>query len=249
VIQLKTKEQLEKMRHAGKIAGSALALAGEKIAVGTSTAEIDSAVREFIEKHGAKPSFLGYGGFPASCCISINDEVIHGIPSSSRIISDGDVVKVDVGAYFGGYHGDCANTFIAGNPTDAGLRIQQAVRDSFYAGIAQFFEGLRLGDIGSAIEKATTAQGFSVVRQYIGHGIGKKLHEAPEVPNFGTAGRGARLTVGMTLAIEPMITAGSSDVKVLADDWTVVTVDGSLSAHYEHTVALTENGVEILTKI
>jgi len=249
MVYLKTKDQIEKMRKAGIIAGSALMLAGEKITVGVSTATIDTALRQYIESKGATPSFLGYGGFPASCCISINDEVIHGIPSANRIIEDGDVVKVDVGAYIGGYHGDCANTFIAGTPTQAGLKIQQTVKESFYAGISKFSEGLRLGDIGATIEATVISQGFSVVKQYIGHGIGKKLHEAPEVPNFGTAGRGSRLAVGMTLAIEPMITAGSGEVKVLKDDWTVVTVDGSLAAHYEHTVALTENGVEILTKI
>jgi len=247
MIQIKSAEQIEKMRAAGRITAQALKLAGENVKVGISTAEIDTIVREYIQKNGATPSFLGYGGFPASCCISINSEVIHGIPSPSRVIACGDVVKIDIGAYLDGYHGDCADTFIAGIASEEKLKLVETVRAAFWTGVEQLKLGNRMGDVSAAIQATVESAEFDVVKKFIGHGIGANLHEEPEVPNYGTVGRGTRLAVGMTLAIEPMIAAGSADVRVLEDDWTVVTVDGSLAAHFEHTVVLTENGVEILT--
>jgi len=247
MIEIKSVAQIEKMRVAGRIAAQALKLAGERVRVGTTTAEVDKVVREYIQENGAIPSFLGYGGFPASCCISINSEVIHGIPSQNRVIACGDVVKIDIGAYLDGYHGDCADTFIAGVISEEKLKLVETARAAFWAGVEQLKVGNRMGDVGAAIQAIVESAGFDVVKKFIGHGIGANLHEEPEVPNYGTPGRGTRLAVGMTLAIEPMIAAGSADVRVLEDDWTVVTVDGSLAAHFEHTVALTENGVEILT--
>ena len=249
MIQLKTEAQIREMKLAGRITGEALALAGEHIKPGVTTKYIDDIVRNHIERCGAKPSFLGYGGFPGSACISINNEVIHGIPSKSRIIQDGDIVKVDVGAYIHGYHGDSANTFACGNISDEAKRLIEATKESFYRGVANAMVGKRLGDIGSAVEEYNKSCGFSVVREFVGHGIGRELHEDPNVPKYGTAGRGIRLLKGMTLAIEPMVCEKESKVRVLSDKWTVVTCDGGLSAHYEHTVAITEEGPILLTKI
>jgi len=214
-----------------------------------TTKYIDDIVRNHIEKCGARPSFLGYGGFPGSACISINDEVIHGIPSKSRVIKDGDIVKVDVGAFYHGYHGGSANTFACGNISEEAKRLIQATKESFYRGVANAVVGKRLGDVGSAVEEYNKSCGFSVVREFVGHGIGRDLHEDPNVPNYGTPGRGIRLLKGMTLAIEPMVCEKESKVKVLSDNWTVVTCDGGLSAHYEHTIAITEEGPILLTKI
>ena len=249
MIQLKTEAQIVEMKLAGRITGEALALAGEHIKPGVSTKLIDDIVRNHIEKCGAKPSFLGYGGFPGSACISINDEVIHGIPSKKRIIQDGDIVKVDVGAFIHGYHGDSANTFACGNISAEAKKLIEATKESFFRGVANAVIGKRLGDIGSAVEEYNKSCGFSVVREFVGHGIGRDLHEDPNVPNYGTPGRGVRLLKGMTLAIEPMVCEKDAKVKVLPDKWTVVTCDGGLSAHYEHTVVITEEGPILLTKI
>jgi methionyl aminopeptidase len=249
MIQLKSSSQIEAMKIAGRITGEALALAGEKVKPGVTTKQLDDIVRSHIEKCGAKPSFLGYGGFPGSACISINQEVIHGIPSSKRVLQDGDIVKIDVGAFIGGYHGDSANTFEVGNVSTEAKRLIEATKKSFYDGVANAVAGKRLGDIGSAVESCVQEYGFSVVRDFVGHGIGRDLHEMPNVPNYGRAGHGLRLMNGMTLAVEPMVCIGSPNVKVLSDKWTVVTCDSSLSAHYEHTIAITPEGVLLLTKI
>ncbi len=249
MIVIKTPEQIKLMRIAGRITGEALMLGGEMVREGVSTKQIDERIRHHIEKCGAKPSFLGYGGFPASACISVNDQVIHGIPSSHVILKEGDIVKIDVGAFIGGYHGDSANTFAVGKISDVAQKLIEVTKKSFELGVAAITENGRLGDIGAAIDGHVVANGFSTVKKYVGHGIGREVHEDPNVPNFGTAGRGARLCRGMVIAIEPMVNAGGPEVKELNDGWTVVTRDGSLSAHYEHTVAITENGPELLTKI
>ncbi len=249
MIQLKNAAQIELMKVAGRITGEALAVAEELVRPGISTYEIDRAIRSHIEKSGAKPSFLGYGGFPGSACISINDEVIHGIPSKKRILQEGDIVKVDVGAFINGYHGDAARTFPVGKISEEAARLIEVTKESFYLGITQATVGARIGDIGAAVEACAKKNGYSVVRRYVGHGIGRELHESPEVPNFGTAGRGSRIYAGMVIAVEPMINAGGYDVKELSDGWTVKTADGSLSAHYENTVAITDEGVILLTDI
>ena len=249
MIVIKTPEQIKLMRIAGRITGEALMLGGEMVREGVSTKQIDERIRHHIEKCGARPSFLGYGGFPASACISVNDQVIHGIPSSKVILKEGDIVKIDVGAFIGGYHGDSANTFAVGKISDTAQKLIDVTKHSFELGVAAITENGRLGDIGAAIDGYVVANGFSTVKKYVGHGVGRELHEDPNVPNFGTAGRGARLCKGMVIAIEPMVNVGSPEVKELSDGWTVKTRDGSLSAHYEHTVASTENGPELLTKI
>lgn len=249
MIQLKNAEQIKAMSEAGRITGEALLRARDAVRDGISTWELDRIVRESIERAGAKPSFLGYGGFPASACISINDEVIHGIPSKRRFLQEGDIVKIDVGAFYKGFHGDSARTIAVGRVSREAEQLIQVTRDSFFAGLEQFRVGNRLGDVGSAIDGVVVANGFSTVKQYIGHGIGRELHESPDVPNYGTPGRGTRLCVGMVLAIEPMVNVGKEAVKVLEDGWTVKTVDRSLSAHYENTVALTGDGIINLTGI
>jgi len=237
------------MKQAGRITGEALALAGESIREGVTTKHIDDVIRTYIEKCGAKPSFLGYGGFPASACISVNDQVIHGIPSKDVVLKDGDIVKVDVGAFYRGFHGDSANTFAVGNISAEAKQLIDATKQSFWQGVEAITPGGRIGDVGHAIESYVKQFGYSVVRRYVGHGIGHDLHESPEVPNYGTPGRGPRLSTGMVIAIEPMVNIGSPDVLELSDGWTVLTADRSLSAHYEHTVAITDNGVEILTLV
>lgn len=250
MIIVKTPEQIKLMRIAGRITGEALLLGGEMVKPGVSTKQIDDKIRHYIEKCGAKPSFLGYGGFPGSACISINQEIIHGIPSSHRIIEEGDIVKIDVGAYIHDFHGDSANTFPCGNVSEEAKKLIAVTKRSWELGAeAAGKEGARIGDIGAAVDGYVVANGFSTVKKYVGHGVGEDLHEDPNVPNFGTAGRGARLCRGMVIAIEPMVNVGRPEVKELADNWTVVTKDGSLSAHYEHTIALTADGVEVLTKV
>ena len=249
MIQLKNADQIKIMKEAGRITGEALLVARDHVRPGISTYELDRYVREHIEKSGAKPSFLGYGGFPASACISINDEVIHGIPSKSRILQEGDIVKIDVGAFYKGFHGDSARTIAVGRVSDEAQKLIEVTRASFYAGVDQFKVGNRLGDIGAAIDNLVVKNGFSTVKRYIGHGIGHELHESPDVPNYGTPGRGTRLCAGMVLAIEPMVNIGSETVRELSDGWTVKTADGSLSAHYENTVALTGDGIINLTLI
>ena len=247
MITIKNSRELALMREACIISARALKLAGEAIEPGVTTGEIDTLVRKYIESQGAKPSFLGYGGFPGSACISINETVIHGIPDN-RVIKAGDIVSIDVGAYLNGFHGDNAATFAAGDVSPEAKALMDATRESLYEGIAQAQAGNRVGDIGAAVQRYVEVRGYSVVRQFVGHGVGTDLHEDPSVPNFGTPGRGPRLLPGMTLAIEPMINAGSPDVKILGDGWTTVTTDGKLSAHFEHTVAITPDGPVILTK-
>lgn len=249
MIQLKNSAQISAMAEAGRITGEALLVAREHVREGISTKELDTVIREYIEKCGAKPSFLGYGGFPGSACISINDEVIHGIPSKNRILREGDIVKVDVGAFYKGFHGDSARTIPVGNVSEEALKLIEVTRNSFFEGVAAVKAGNRMGDVGSSIQSCVERAGFSVVRQYIGHGIGRDLHESPDVPNFGTAGRGVRLCAGMAIAIEPMVNVGSESVYVLPDGWTVKTKDTSLSAHYENTVVLTSEGVLITTLV
>ena len=249
MIQLKNSAQISAMKEAGRITGEALLIAREHVREGVSTYELDKLIREHIERSGARPSFLGYAGFPASACISINDEVIHGIPSNKRILQEGDLVKIDVGAFYKGYHGDSAITIPVGRVSDEAARLIEVTRRSFFAGVKQMKIGNRLGDVGSAIQECVEKAGFSVVRRYIGHGIGKELHEQPDVPNYGTAGRGTRLCAGMVLAIEPMVNVGTEKVLEMPDGWTVKTEDASLSAHYENTVALTSEGVVITTLI
>ena len=249
MIHIKNTEDIKLMKIAGRITGEALSLGGEAVKEGVSTKHIDDIICHHIEKCGAKPSFLGYGGFPASACISINDEVIHGIPSKDRIIKDGDIVKIDVGACYQGFNGDSANTFVCGNASEDAKKLIEATKEAFYKGVSFARAGCRIGDIGSAIDYHVRSYGYSVVRKYIGHGVGRELHEDPEVPNFGTAGRGVRLYPGMTIAIEPMVNIGSYGVKEMPDGWCVKTSDGSLSAHYEHTVLITDGEPILLTKV
>jgi len=249
MIQLKNAEQIAMMKEAGRITGEALLLAGEAVKEGVSTKHLDDIIRHHIEKCGARPSFLGYAGFPGSACISINNEVIHGIPRADKILHEGDIVKIDVGAFYKGYHGDSANTFAVGKISEEAAKLIETTKQSFFKGVEAIKPGARLGDIGAAIDGHVKNFGYSVVRKYVGHGIGRELHEAPDVPNYGTPGRGVRLYSGMTIAIEPMVNAGGCEVSELDDKWTVVTKDGSLSAHYEHTIAITGDGVIILTQV
>ena len=249
MIHLKNSAQIAAMKDAGRITGEALLVARDMVRPGVSTKEIDTAIRRYIEKCGATPAFLGYGGFPASACISINDEVIHGIPSADRILKEGDIVKIDTGATYHGYVGDSARTIPVGKVSEEAERLIRATRDSFWAGIDALKIGNRLGDVGSAIDTLVRNNGFSTVKRYVGHGIGTDMHESPDVPNFGTPGRGVRLCAGMTLAIEPMVNVGTCEVMEMPDGWTVKTLDKKLSAHYENTVALTSEGVLILTEV
>ena len=248
MINVKSKSELEKMRKAGIITGNALHYGGQSIKIGMSTYELDKIIHDYIVKNGAKPSFLGYGGFPGSACISINNQVIHGIPSKKTIIHDGDVVSIDVGAYIDGFHGDSAYTFPVGNVSKETLKLLEVTKESLYKGIEQAIVGNRIGDVSHAVEEHVSSYGYGIVRQYVGHGVGRNLHESPEVPNFGRAGHGPRLVAGMTIAIEPMINAVGDEVKVLPDGWTVLTKSGSASAHFEHTVAVTPDGPVLLTK-
>ena len=249
MIHLKNSAQITAMKDAGRITGEALLVARDMVRPGVSTFEIDQAIRRYIEKCGAVPAFLGYGGFPGSACISINDEVIHGIPSKNRILKEGDIVKIDTGATYKGYVGDSARTIPVGEVSVEAKKLIEVTRNSFWKGIEALQIGNRLGDVGHAIDSLVVENGFSTVRRYVGHGIGTNLHESPDVPNFGTPGRGTRLCAGMTLAIEPMVNVGTFEVKEMPDGWTVKTLDGSLSAHYENTVALTSDGVIVLTEV
>ncbi|MDR2909686.1 MAG: type I methionyl aminopeptidase [Oscillospiraceae bacterium] len=247
MIVLKTRSELDLMRIAGRISAQALEVGGEMVRPGVTTAQINSAIHRFILSQDAIPSFLGYGGFPASACVSLNAEVIHGIPGS-RVVQEGDIVSIDVGAVYKGFHGDNAATFPAGKISDEARRLLDATRESLERAVAAAVPGGRIGDVSFAVQSFVEPLGFGVVRKFVGHGIGREMHEAPEVPNYGTPGKGPRLAAGMTIAIEPMINAAGGDVKILPDGWTVLTVDGSLSAHFEHTVAVTENGPVVLTK-
>lgn len=243
----KTSKEIMLMREAGRITGNALKVAGRAIEPGITTKELDDVIRRYIEGEGAKPSFLGLYGFKGSACISINNQVIHGIPSKDVVIRSGDIVSVDVGAFINGFHGDSAYTFACGDITPDAQRLLDATRESLYVGIKQAVKGNRIGDIGHAIQEYVEARGYSVVREYTGHGVGASVHEDPNVPNFGTPHRGYRLEEGMVIAIEPMINAGTPHIRQLSDGWTVVTADGALSAHFEHTVAITADGPVILT--
>ena len=246
MITLKSPHEIELMRRAGKITAAARALAGEMVRPGVTTQEIDSAVEHFIRKQGAVPSFLHYNGYPASACISVNDEVIHGIPGK-RVLQEGDIVSVDVGAYIGGFHGDCAATFPCGHVSPEAQDLMDVTRQSFFEGIRFAKEGCRLQDISAAIQAYVESHGYSVVREYVGHGVGAQMHEPPEIPNYGHPGRGPRLLRGMTLAIEPMVNAGSPAIRVLPDGWTVKTLDGKWAGHYENTILITDGEPEILT--
>lgn len=247
MIQLKNKSELDRMRKACQISAQALQVAGENLRAGMTTLELDRILHRFILSQGAKPSFLGYGGFPGTACISVNNEVIHGIPSSDRVLKEGDIVSVDVGAYCDGFHGDNAATFAIGEISPETERLLDVTRQSLYLGIEAAKAGNRVGDIGAAVQGLVEKNGFAVVRQYVGHGVGHNLHEDPEIPNFGRAGHGIRLIPGMTIAIEPMVNANGEGVRVLDNDWTVVTKSSSMSAHFEHTITITEQGPVILT--
>ena len=249
MVVLKTSRELGIMKEACRISAGALQTVGKAVEPGVTTAELDALAEKYIRSQGGVPNFKNYHGYPATACISVNNEVIHGIPSAKRVLKAGDIVSVDLGAMINGYHGDNAATFACGDVSAEAKRLMQVTKDALYEGIKAATAGSRIGDIGCAVQRTVEAAGFSVVRQYVGHGIGTQLHEAPEVPNFGTAGRGIRLLPGMTLAIEPMVNAGGYDVKVLPDGWTVLTKDGSLSAHFEHTVVITPDGPKIMTVI
>ena len=252
MINIKSEREIEIMRKAAKIAANALKTAGEIIIPGISTKKLDAHIKKYIESHGAVPSFLGYNGFPASACISINDEVIHGIPRDDKIISEGDIVKIDAGAKYNGYHGDCANTFYCGDYSNIKPDVKKLIevtKQSFFEGIKFASEGYRIGDIGGAVQNYVEANGFSIVREFIGHGVGKNLHEKPDVPHYVEDGKskGPRLYENMIIAVEPMVNIGKYNVKIQNDKWTVKTLDGTLSAHYENTVIIKKDGCEILT--
>lgn len=249
MIVLKTGRELKIMKEACRISAGALQLVGRAVEPGVTTAELDRIAEEYIRSEGAVPNFKNYDGYPATACISVNNEVIHGIPTEKRKIKQGDIVSVDLGAMFEGYHGDNAATFACGDISDEAKRLMDATKESLYEGIKAARAGGRIGDIGYAVQSYVEARGYSVVRQFVGHGVGTHLHEAPEVPNFGIPGRGIRLLPGMTIAIEPMVNIGKPDVKVMPDGWTVLTKDGSLSAHFEHTVAVTSDGPQIMTVV
>ena len=246
MITLKSSHEIDLMRRSGKITAAARALAGEMVKPGVTTQEINDAVERFIRKQGAVPSFLHYNGYPASVCISVNDEIIHGIPGK-RVLQEGDIVSVDVGAYIGGFHGDCAATFPCGTVAPEAQRLIDVTRQSFFEGIRFAREGQRLQDISAAVQTYVEQNGFSVVREYVGHGVGAKMHESPEIPNYGRPGHGPRLLRGMTLAIEPMVNAGAAAITQLSDGWTVKTADGKWAAHYENTILITDGAPEILT--
>ena len=246
MIKIKSPREISLMRQAGKITAAARNLAGKMVTAGTTTQEIDKAVHDFIISQGAIPTFLGYSGYPASICISVNDELIHGIPGN-RVLRDGDVVSIDVGASKDGYVGDCAATYIVGGGTEEDKRLVEVTRQSFFEGMKYAREGYRVSDISHAIQSYVEENGFSVVREYVGHGVGSEMHESPEVPNYGKPGRGPRLVRGMTIAVEPMVNQGAAAIKVLPDGWTVVSADGKKTAHYENTILITSGDPEILT--
>lgn len=249
MIVLKTGRELKIMKEACSISAGALEVSGKAVEPGVTTAEIDRLAEEYIRRRGGEPNFKNYEGYPATACISINNEVIHGIPSEKRKLRAGDIVSIDLGAKFDGYHGDNAATFACGDVSPEAKRLMDTTRESLYEGIRAACAGGRIGDIGHAVQSYVEARGYSVVRQFVGHGVGTHLHEAPEVPNFGIPGRGIRLMPGMTIAIEPMVNAGGYDVKVQPDGWTVLTKDGSLSAHFEHTIVITADGPKIMTVV
>jgi methionyl aminopeptidase len=246
MIILKSSHEIDLMRRAGKITAAARALAGEMVRPGVTTQSINDEVERFIRKQGAVPSFLHYNGFPASVCISVNDEIIHGIPGK-RALHEGDIVSIDVGAYIGGFHGDCAATFPCGRVSPEAQRLIDVTRQSFFEGIRYARQGQRLQDISAAVQACAEGNGFSIVREYVGHGVGSKMHEPPEIPNYGRPGHGPRLLRGMTLAVEPMVNAGAASIVQMDDGWTVRTADGKMAAHYENTILITDGEPEILT--
>lgn len=248
MIILKSSNEIETMKKAGKIVAEVHEKLREAIQPGITTGELDRIAEEYIKKSGSKPAFKGYNGFPASICTSINEEVVHGIPGS-RTLLEGDIISIDIGAIVDGYYGDAAKTHSVGETTQEEQKLIQVTKQSFYEGIKFAKEGYRLSDISNAIQNYVESNGFSVVRDYVGHGIGQNMHEDPQIPNFGKPGKGPRLRAGMILAIEPMVNIGSYHVKTLEDNWTVVTIDGKASAHYENTIAITKDGPEILTKL
>ncbi len=248
MILIKSDSEIELMYESGQITGGALALAEESIRPGMTTGELDSLIEKYIRSHGARPSFKNYNGFPASACISVNEVIVHGIPGD-RVLKDGDIVSVDVGSYYKGYHSDAARTFAVGNVTEEAKKLIEVTKQSFFEGIKAAYPGMRIGDIGSRVQAYAESFGYGVVRDMVGHGIGRALHEAPDVPNFGKEGRGIRLLEGMCIAVEPMINEGTYELKTLSDGWTTVTLDGKLSAHYENTLAITKDGPRILTLI
>ena len=248
MVSIKSSTDLAKMREAGQIAGRALKLAGESIKAGMTTKALDKIIHDFIVGCGAIPSFLNYGGFPGSACISINNEVIHGIPSHKKRIAEGDIVSVDVGAFYNGFHGDTCATFAVGKISEEAKELLKVTEESLYEGIRAAQVGARLGDVGHAVEEYCSSRGYGIVRNYCGHGIGRDLHESPEVPNYGKEGHGQRLVAGMTFCIEPMINQKGDGIKVLRDGWTVITESGSLSAHFEHAIVVTPSGPVILTQ-
>lgn len=248
MISLKSAEEMEKMRRAGKIVGLVLQEMGKRAVPGISTGELDKIAEEIIRSHGATPTFKGYHGFPASICASVNEEVVHGIPGK-RILKEGDIIGIDVGATLDGFVGDAARTFAIGKVSDADLRLMKITREALEKGISKAVVGGFIGDIGAAVQSHVEAAGFSIVRDFVGHGVGRNLHEQPQIPNYGEVGKGPKIRAGMTLAIEPMVDAGTHEVKLLSDDWTVVTKDGGKSAHFENTIAVTDKGPEILTTV
>ena len=247
MISIKSSKQIDKMRESCKLTKELFLILEDKIKPGITTKELDTIAYEFCKKHGATPNFLNYNGYPATICASVNDEVVHGIPSHKTVLRDGDIISIDMGCILDGWHSDAARTFGVGKITDEAQKLIDDTKQSFFEGISVLKHGVKLGDVSHTIQTFLEERGYGVVRDLVGHGIGRELHESPEVPNFGTAGRGVRLAAGMTLAIEPMVTAGNYRVGVLDDDWTVVTADGSLAAHYENTVVITRDGCEILT--
>lgn len=249
MVVLKNNKEIQNMSEACKISAQALKVAADYMKPGISTKEIDNAIHKYIVSMGAKPSFLGYGGFPASACISVNNEVIHGIPSKKTILKAGDVVSVDVGAFYNGFHGDNAYTYAVGEISEDAQKLLRVTEECLYKAVEMAKIGNRIGDISHAVQSHAESFGYGVVKKFVGHGVGKNLHEDPEVPNYGTPGRGLRLAAGMTLAIEPMINLVGEDVRVLSDGWTTVTISNSISAHFEHSIVVTSDGPKILTKV
>ena len=247
MISIKSSKQIEKMRESCKLTKELFLILEDKIKPGISTKELDTVAYNFYKKHGAIPNFLNYNGYPATICASVNDEVVHGIPSLKKILREGDIVSIDMGCILDGWHSDAARTFAVGKISEEAQELIDNTKQSFFEGIKVIKHGVKLGDVSHTIQTFLEERGYGVVRDLVGHGIGQALHESPEVPNFGKAGHGVRLAAGMTLAIEPMVNSGTYRVNVLDDDWTVVTADGSLSAHYENTVLITREGCEILT--
>jgi len=248
VITLKTPQEIEQMRRAGRIVAEVLQILKDKVRPGVTTITLNELAEQEAKKRSAKPAFKGYSGYPYSLCCSLNDQVVHGFPTSKPLV-DGDIISMDFGVILDGFFGDAALTVPVGNVSESALRLLKVTEESLYAAIEMATQENRLSDISHAVQQYVEARGYSVVREFVGHGIGRQLHEAPQLPNFGKPGRGVKLKPGMVLAIEPMINEGRPEVKVLADGWTAVTCDGTLSAHYEHTVAITEHGPDILTKL